>query len=92
MKYTREQMVLIFTMLKAQHGDKTFKDLFGVNTDGSYSGKVEDLSICYGHLGFEFLFLFDNGKPIASFMTLDTQFLVLSSNRNNEIKIDIKRN
>ena len=91
MKYTREQMVLIFTMLKAQHGDKTFEDLFGVNTDGGYSGKVEDLSIGYGLLGFEFLFLFSGEKPIASFMTLDTQFLVLSSNRNNEIKIDIKR-
>ena len=99
MKYTREQIVLIFTMLKAQHGDKTFEDLFGVNTDGGYSGKVEDLSIRDYILDYRLVTLYSDAKPIAVFLSnefgndliVNIDKLMSVSESRDKIKIDINR-
>ena len=46
MKYTREQLMLIAIMLKNQHGDKTFGELFKV--DCKYDVKLSDLVLNLG--------------------------------------------
>jgi len=46
MKYTREQLMLIAIMLKNQHGDKTFRELFKVNCVDDV--KLSDMWLRFG--------------------------------------------
>lgn len=98
MKYTREQLMLIAIMLKNQHGDKTFKDLFG-DMKYTYNGKIEDLSIRDYILDYRLVTLYSDAKPIAVFLSnefgndliFNIGELMSVSESQDKIKIDIKR-